>query len=103
MEYHIEEIIPKSNKACFAIRPVRPYLSYEVVSIMCFAYFHSIMSYGIIFWGNWSQNNSIFKIQTRTIKGNVIQAVEHLVTNYLKHYRFWPLSLSILILINVCC
>jgi hypothetical protein len=68
MEYHIEEIIPKLNKACFAIGSVRPYLLYEVVRMMHFSYFHSIMSYSIIFWGNWSQNNSIFKIQKRTIR-----------------------------------
>ena len=68
MAYHIEEITPKLNKPCFAIRSVSPYLTYEVVRMMYFSYFHSITSYGIIFWGNWSQNNSIFKIQTRTIR-----------------------------------
>jgi len=35
---------------------------------MVYFYFHSIMSHGIIFWGNSSQNNSIFKIQKRTIR-----------------------------------
>jgi len=44
MEYHIEEIIPKLNKAGFVIWSVRPYLSYEVVRIMYFSYF-------ITFWG----------------------------------------------------
>jgi len=33
-----------------------------------FSYFHSILSYGIIFWGNSSPNNCIFKIQKRTIR-----------------------------------
>ena len=33
-----------------------------------FSYIHSIMSYGIIFWGNSSENNSIFTTQTRTIR-----------------------------------
>jgi len=64
--FHIEEIIPKLNKTCFAIRSVRPYLSYEVVRMIYFSYFYSILSYGIIFWGNSSPNNSIFKIQKRT-------------------------------------
>jgi len=63
--FHIEEIIPKLHKACFAIRSVRPYLSYEVVRMIYFPYFHSVMSYGIIFRGNSSQNNSILKIKKK--------------------------------------
>ena len=43
-------------------------MSYEVVRKTYFSYFHSVMSYGIIFWGNSSQNNSIFKIKKRTIR-----------------------------------
>jgi hypothetical protein len=52
---HIKETIPKLNKACFAIRSVKPYLSYEVVRKIYFSYFHSI-----IFWGSSSENNYIF-------------------------------------------
>jgi len=66
--FYIEEIIWKLINTCFAIRSVRPYLSYEVVRMIYFSYFHSILSYGIIFWGNSSPNNSILKIQKRTIK-----------------------------------
>ena len=44
-------------------RSLRPYLLYEVVRMIYFSYFHPSMSYGIIFRGNSSQNNSIFKIQ----------------------------------------
>ena len=66
--FHIEEIISKLNKACFAIRSVRPYFSHEVVRMIYFSYFHSILSSGIIFWGNSSPTNSIFKIQKRTIR-----------------------------------
>jgi len=59
---HIE-IKPTLNKACFAIRSLRPYLLYEVVRMVYFSHFHSSVSYGIIFLGNFCQNNSIFKIQ----------------------------------------
>ena len=31
-----------------------------------FAYFHSIMSYGIIFWGNSTDNDVIFKLQKKS-------------------------------------
>jgi hypothetical protein len=33
-----------------------------------FAYVHSIMSYGIIFWGNQPHSEKIFKIQKRMIR-----------------------------------
>jgi hypothetical protein len=33
-----------------------------------FAYFHSIMSYGIIFWGNSSYANKIFKLQKTVMR-----------------------------------
>ena len=33
-----------------------------------FSYFHSIMSYGIIFWGNSHHSVNIFKIQKRIIR-----------------------------------
>ena len=94
--FRIEEIIPILYKACFAIRSVRPYLSYEVVRMIYYSYFHSVMSYSIIFGGNSPQNNSIFKM----IKKKVllwIQALEPLVVNYLQNYRFCPFILCIFI------
>jgi hypothetical protein len=33
-----------------------------------FSYVHSVMSYGITFWGNSHHSNSIFKIQKRIIR-----------------------------------
>jgi len=33
-----------------------------------FSHFHSIMSYGIIFWGNSHSNVEVFKIQKRIIR-----------------------------------
>ena len=59
--FHIEEIIPKLNQACFAIRSIWPYLSYEVGRWFIFIF--TLLSYGIIFWGNSSQNTFIFQIQ----------------------------------------
>jgi len=33
-----------------------------------FSYFHSVMSYGVIFWGNSHLSNNIFRIQKRIIR-----------------------------------
>jgi hypothetical protein len=46
---HIDDIIPKLNKACFAVRSVKPFMLLVVMKLIYFSYFHSILSYGIIF------------------------------------------------------
>jgi len=58
---HIDDIIPKLNKACFAIRSVKPFMSLEVMRLIYFSYFHRVLSHGNIFWGN-SVHKYIFKI-----------------------------------------
>ena len=65
---HISDLTSKLNKACYAIRAVKPLLSVHVLRTIYFSYFHSIMSYGIIFWGNSPVSSKIFKIQKRAIR-----------------------------------
>jgi hypothetical protein len=65
---HIDDIIPKLTKACCAIRSVKPFMSLEVMRLIYFSYFHSVLLYGIIFWGNSVHSTYIFKIQKRTIR-----------------------------------
>ena len=40
----------------------------ETLRMVYFAYIHSIMSYGIIFWRNQPYSDKIFKIQKRVIR-----------------------------------
>jgi hypothetical protein len=63
---HIEMIVPKLSAACFAVRAVKPFVSWD--TLMIYYYFHSIMNYGLIFWGNSSYSNSIFTLQKRIIR-----------------------------------
>ena len=65
---HFQDLSSKLNKACYAIRAVKLFMSLKVLKTACFSYFHSIMSHGIIFWGNLHINNVIFKIQKRLIR-----------------------------------
>jgi hypothetical protein len=65
---HIDDIISELNKACFAIRSIKPFMSLEAMRLIYFSYFHSVLSYGIIFWGNSVHSKFIFKIQKRTIR-----------------------------------
>jgi hypothetical protein len=43
-------------------------MSVVILRIIYFSYVCSVMSYGIIFWGNSHHSNSIFKIQKRIIR-----------------------------------
>ena len=54
---HIDTIIPKLNKACFIIRRLKLILSNFALKMVYFAFFHLIMSYGFIFWGNSGNSN----------------------------------------------
>jgi hypothetical protein len=53
----------KLNKACYALRAIKPFMSLDVLRTIYFSYVHSVMSCGIIFWGNSHYSDSIFKIK----------------------------------------
>jgi hypothetical protein len=42
--------------------------STEILKLMYFAYFHSIMKYGIIFWGNSSHSKKILTLQKKIVR-----------------------------------
>jgi hypothetical protein len=65
---HIEYIISKLSSACFSMRTVTPLLKVDTLKLVYFAYFHSIISYGIIFWGNLTDSKRVFIIQKKVIR-----------------------------------
>jgi len=67
-KHHIGELTCRLNKACYAIRSIKPFMSLDILRSTYFSYAHSIISYGIIFWGNSSYSEDIFKIQKRIIR-----------------------------------
>jgi len=50
--YCVGELTPRLNKACYAIRLIKPFMSLDVLRSTYVLYVHSIISYGIIFWEN---------------------------------------------------
>jgi hypothetical protein len=67
-ETHIQYIIPNLSSACFAMMTVTSLMKTETLKLVYFAYFHSIMSYGIIFWANSTESKKVFYIQNRIIR-----------------------------------
>ena len=49
---HIDQMMSKLSTARFVIRTIQSIMSPETSRMVYFAYIHSIMSYGIIFWGH---------------------------------------------------
>jgi hypothetical protein len=51
---HITQLIPKLSKACYALRSIRLYMTQDALKTVYYSYLHSLISYGINFWGNSS-------------------------------------------------
>ena len=65
---HIDTILPKLSSASFALRVVKPFLSQDSLTMVYYSYFHSVMTYRLIFWGNSHHSNVIFRLQKRIIR-----------------------------------
>jgi hypothetical protein len=52
----------------FSIRVITPLMTEDTLRMIYHAYIHSIITYGIIFWGNSPHSDCIFKMQKRIIR-----------------------------------
>jgi hypothetical protein len=77
-------------------------MSQETLRMVCFANVHSVMSYGIIFWGNLPYSEKTFKIQKKVIGILQIQDLETRVGNCLKKWKYCPILSIYFFFINVC-
>jgi len=57
---HTDSIVKKLSRACNIIRNAKTCMSVSSLRMIYYAFFHSVMSYGIIFWGNSSHSSTIF-------------------------------------------
>lgn len=67
-EHHINTICQKLSAACFALRTLSQKISQESLKQVYYSYFHSIMSYGIMFWALSTKSKKIFLLQKRAIR-----------------------------------
>jgi len=65
---HTDSIMKKLSKVCYIIRNAKTCMSVSSLKMIYHAFFHSVMSYGIIFSGNSSYSTMIFKIQKKSIR-----------------------------------
>jgi len=59
---HIDYIIPRLNSACYCMRTVKPYVHHNTLKIIYYSHFHSVITYGLIFWGSSMESIKIFRL-----------------------------------------
>lgn len=65
---HINILSSRLSSAVFAIRKIRQLTDVQTAKIVYFAYFQSLMSYGILLWGSAADWKTIFILQKRAIR-----------------------------------
>jgi hypothetical protein len=63
LQNHIDYLLSKLNSACFAIRTIKFVMSQDALRMIYFSYVHSVITYGIILWGNSPYSITIFRIK----------------------------------------
>ena len=104
---HIDQLSSKLNSACYVIRSLKSVISTKNLRTICFSYVHSLIAYGILFWGNLLYSNNIFKVQKRAIR--IIMNVDNRVScrelfkklNILPVQSQYILSLSLFVVKNI--
>jgi hypothetical protein len=103
---HVDTTAPKLIAACYAIRAIKPFMSQDILKMIYYSCFLSIMSYSIIFWGNSLYSNNIFRLQkriTRIIMGvNSIHSCRQLfkILQILPLHSQYTLSLVLSVINN---
>jgi hypothetical protein len=83
---HIDYIIPN---AWYAIRTLKQMMSQETLIIIHCTYCHSLMAYGIIFWGNSPYSIHIFKLQEKIIRTITISSNRASCRNLFKNLNIF--------------
>ena len=82
---HIDLLMKKLITACYIIRNAKTYMSASSLKAICYAFFHSAMSYAITLWGILSHSSINFRIQKRQLE---LWEIEFCVEIYLRNYKF---------------
>jgi hypothetical protein len=89
---HIDQLLPKLSSACYAIRAIKPHVNQETFLMVYYAYFHSVMNYGTIFWGNSSYSINIFRLQKKGIRIMTSTKNKSSCRQLFKTLRIFPLQ-----------
>ena len=103
---HTDQLSSKLNLAGYVIRSLKSVISTMNLGTIYFSNVHSIMTYGIIFWGISPDSYNIFRLQKRAIRiimsaGNRVSCREQFKKlNILPLYSQYILSLLLFVVKN---
>jgi hypothetical protein len=60
--------MPKLSAACYAVRMMYRIMNVDALRMIYVGCFHSVMEYGVIFWGNSAGVDKVFKLQKRIVR-----------------------------------
>jgi hypothetical protein len=102
LKTQVKSLLPRLGKACFTIRNMKLYSNIETLRMICHTYFHSLMRYGIVFWGNSPEAIRIMtemkhretyrqvfkKLNILTLASHYILSLMTSMVNNLGHFTF---------------
>jgi len=90
----IDLIMKKLSLACYIIRNAKTYTSASSLKMIYHAFFHSAMSYGIIFWGNSLHSSTIFSMPKKKGAIRIMEGCGNrvLCRNLFKKLQLLPLT-----------
>lgn len=65
---HTEQLRGRLNSVCYLLFMLRNQIDLELLKLVYYSNFQSILSYGIIFWGNSSYVSGLFVVQKRALR-----------------------------------
>jgi len=67
-EGHFTSLRERLNRAIFALRRLKPFCSFYSLLSVYYGYFHSIISYAVLCWGNKQNLECALKLQKRAVR-----------------------------------
>lgn len=65
---HIKALAGRLSSSAFAVRKIRQITNVATAKLVYYSYFHSLMAYGLLLWGNAADSESIFILQKRAVR-----------------------------------
>ena len=65
---HVNYLLNKQSVVCFILRRLFHILNIKTLKVVYFTHFHSLIKYGIIFWGNSTTICKMFIVQKEILR-----------------------------------
>jgi hypothetical protein len=75
LKNHIEQMLHKLSGTYYAIRSMVHISNINTLKSVYYTYIRSIIKYGIIFWGNFSNSGKIFTLKKKTVR--IMNGAQH--------------------------